>query len=101
MAPTVAVIKLPIVPSPVLNPITPNNQPPSSAPTKPTIRSPTRPKPLPVMILPAKKPAMIPMIINQMKCYITILPAGRSQTLPFDLTWIRSITAIAPFHETL
>ena len=34
MAPTVAVIKLPIVPSPVLNPITPNNQPPSSAPTK-------------------------------------------------------------------
>ena len=43
----------------------PSTQPPKRPPTMPTKRLTKRPKPPPLMTLPAKKPAHIPMMIYQ------------------------------------
>ena len=63
IAPTVEVTRLPIIP-PAAIPKRPNIQPPSTAPIIPTTRLTIKPKPPPLINLPAIKPANIPIIIN-------------------------------------
>ena len=65
-APTVAQIKLPIMPPPD-SPKRLKIQPPRKPPTTPTSKLIQRPKPFPFIICPAKYPAAIPIKINKMK----------------------------------
>src|SRR5260370_15988080 len=55
-------------------PINPNRKLPSRDPRIPTMRSPSRPKPLPLVIWPASQPAKIPTSTTQTKYSIEILP---------------------------
>ena len=63
IAPTVEVIKLPINPE-AASPKRANTQPPNTPPRIPSNKFITRPKPPPRIILPARNPATIPIIIN-------------------------------------
>ena len=64
IAPNTEVKRLPNIP-PMVMPNHPSTQPPKRPPTMPTKRLTKRPKPPPLMTLPAKKPAHIPMMIYQ------------------------------------
>ena len=66
-APIRAVTKLPIMPPPILIPRTPKSHPPRTAPTIPTNKLTTRPKPWPFIIFPAKKPAARPIKMKKIQ----------------------------------
>ena len=66
-APTKEVIRLPMSPPPALILSKPNTQPPMTPPTIPTSMLTKRPKPPPLMMLPASHPATAPIIINHKK----------------------------------
>ena len=69
IAPTRAVIKLPINPEEE-NPSTSKSHPPRTAPIHPTIILTSSPKPAPFIIRPASHPATAPIIKNQIKLII-------------------------------
>ena len=63
IAPTTDTTSVPIIP-PNVRPNRPKRYPPKTEPINPTKRFIIRPKPPPLIILPAKKPAIIPIIIE-------------------------------------
>ena len=66
MAPTVEVTRLPIIPVEE-NPKRLKSHPPNTPPTIPINKLISRPKPPPRVILPARKPAKIPIKMYQIK----------------------------------
>src|ERR1051325_8348055 len=64
-APMKATIRLPSSPCPISTPVFRSRYPPRNDPAMPTMMSPMRPKPLPLMNLPASQPAIAPMTMNQ------------------------------------
>lgn len=65
MAPRSAVIKDPSMPPPKLKPSIPKSHPPRIAPAMPTSTLTKKPKPLPFITRPARKPATKPIRMNQ------------------------------------
>nr|DAO76015.1 MAG TPA: hypothetical protein [Caudoviricetes sp.] len=66
IAPTIEVTRLPIIPVAAI-PNKLNTQPPRTPPTIPTNKLIKSPKPPPLINLPATKPAIIPIIMYQIK----------------------------------
>ena len=71
MAPITDVIKLPIMLVDA-RPKSPNIHPPSTPPIIPTIKLTISPNPPPRIILPAKKPATMPIIINKIQLILKV-----------------------------